>query len=413
MSRRLFGTSIAAACLAIAMTIGAGSPSRAADCSVTAVGFVPLNDLGTGLYLGTYQGGLYPGGSNAPPAAHFAEGRARALAIEPLDNFGNPDPSGTMVLLSIGMSNTTQEFCSAGGGLPCSSWTFMGKAATDFRVNHSTLTIVNGALGGQAAATWDDPSDGNYNRVRDTVLAPQGLTEAQVQAVWIKVAEPGPTMSLPSPAADAIVLEQDIGEILRAVGTRYPNCRIAFLSTRIYAGYAGYPVPLFPLNPEPYSYENGFSAKWVIEAQIAQAGGGGIDPIAGDLDYNTVAPWVAWGPYLWADGTTPRSDGLTYVCGDLDGDGTHPSMTGEEKVGQKLLNFMLTSRFATPWFRRCESGDMNHDGLFDGRDIQLFVTTFLNPPAAPLSLKCPADCSDDGVINPPDLAAFISVILAG
>lgn len=390
-----------------------GSPVKASDCSVVSVGFTPLNDLGAGLYLGQFQGGLYPGGANSPPAGHFSEGRARALAIQPLDNLGNPDPTGDIVMMSIGMSNTTQEFCSAGGGLPCDSWTFMGKAATNFRVNHVTLTIVNGALGGQAAALWDDPTENNYDRVRDTVLTPQGLSEAQVQVVWIKVAEPGPTASLPSLSADAYVLERDIGEILRSVHSRYPNCLIAFLSSRIYAGYAGYPVPLSALNPEPYSYESGFAVKWAIQAQINQANGGGIDPVAGDLDYASASPWVAWGPYMWADGTTPRSDGLTYVCGDLQSDGTHPSMTGEEKVGQMLLNFMLTSRFATPWFRRCELGDMNHDGLFNGRDIQLFVETFLNPPAVPLSLKCPADCSDNGVIDTPDLGAFVSVILAG
>ena len=30
-----------------------------------------------------------------------------------------------------------------------------------------------------------------------------------------------------------------------------------------------------------------------------------------------------------------------------------------------LLNFMLSSGFATPWFRTCEPGDMNGDGLRD------------------------------------------------
>jgi hypothetical protein len=74
-------------------------------------GNLPLNDLGTGLYLGLYEGGLYPGGLNVMPVAHAAEGAARAAAVQPLDPAGNPDPDGKYVLLSIGMSNTHMEFC--------------------------------------------------------------------------------------------------------------------------------------------------------------------------------------------------------------------------------------------------------------------------------------------------------------
>ena len=107
---------------------------------------VPLNDLGSGTYL-SFTGGLYPSGSNTIPVQHHAAGLTHATAIHPLDINGNSNPSGKYVLLSIGMSNTTQEFCSAASTLPCDSWTFMGQAATDPSVNHTQLAMVDGAAG--------------------------------------------------------------------------------------------------------------------------------------------------------------------------------------------------------------------------------------------------------------------------
>ncbi|MBI4578951.1 MAG: hypothetical protein HY718_04560, partial [Planctomycetes bacterium] len=269
-------------------------PISAADCTKTSVGLVPVNDLGGGMYLGQFQGGLYPGGSNAVPDAHARWGMMLANRVRPLGTSGQPDPAGKAVLLSIGMSNTTQEFCSQPATEPCDSWTFMGLAAADARVNHTTLVIANGARGGQAASTWDSPADANYDRVRDTVLAPKGLTEAQVQVLWVKQADPQPTAHLPQTNADAYVLESYLGGIARAARIRYPNVKLAFLSSRIYAGYA---IGVSTLNPEPYAYESAFSVKWLIAAQIEQMGGGPADPRAGNLDLNTVSPWVGWGPY--------------------------------------------------------------------------------------------------------------------
>jgi hypothetical protein len=313
-------------------------------------GFTPIIDMGQNTYLG-FGGGLYENGSNAVPADHAANGSARAANVQPLDGSGNPSTSGKIVLLSVGMSNTTQEFCSASSALPCDSWTLMGKAAADARVNHTTLAIVNGAAGGQSAATWDAPTDANYDRVRDTRLVPQGLTEQQVQAVWVKQANPGPTVSLPSSSADAYTLETQLGNIVRSLKTRYPNVKLVFFSSRIYAGYA-----TTTLNPEPYAYESGFAVKWLIQAQIDQQRNSGtiVDARAGDLNESTGAPWLAWGPYLWADGTTARSDGLTWVQSDFVSDGTHPAQTGREKVGTMLLDFFTSSPFATSWF--CAQG---------------------------------------------------------
>ncbi|MFQ5700010.1 MAG: hypothetical protein ACE5IL_17240, partial [Myxococcota bacterium] len=121
--------------LALAAWLPAGA--RGADCGVTSVGRTPLEDLAAGLYLGQFAGGLYSGGSNVAPATHDAVGLSRAASIEPLDTAGLPDATGSTVLLSIGMSNTTQEFCSASSLEPCDAWTFMGQAAVDPRVDHT------------------------------------------------------------------------------------------------------------------------------------------------------------------------------------------------------------------------------------------------------------------------------------
>jgi len=341
-----YGASVGWAALAAAVGAGAATVSWASDCTKTSVGLVPLNDLGSGVYLGQFQGGLYPGGSNEVPALHHSIGVARAAEIVPRNSAGQASASGKVGLLSIGLSNTTQEFC--GGNFPnCQPFSFMGQAAASAGVNHTSLAIVDGAIGGQPAAAWDSPSDTNYDQVRDQRLASAGLTEAQVQAVWIKLANPGPKVSLPNAGADAYALEASLGGVVRACKVRYPNLKVAYLSSRIYAGYAS-----SGLNPEPYAYESGFSVKWLIGAQINQENGGGVDARAGDLDSATVAPFLVWGPYLWADGLSARSDGLTWACADMNpSDGTHPATGARTKAGSAILSTLLASPYAAAWFR--------------------------------------------------------------
>lgn len=304
---------------------------------------VPLVDLGSRRYLG-FPGGLYPGG-NELPGPHAAEGTLRATAMRALDGAGRPSGGGRLVVISIGMSNTTQEFCSQGGGLPCDGWTFMGQAARDPEVDHDRLALVNGALGGRTASAWSSPTLADYDRVRDSVLRPQGLAEQQVEVAWVKVADARPKSSLPAAQADAYELLGSLGGIARALRSRYPNLQMVFLSSRTYAGYA-----TTDLNPEPYAYESGLAVKWLIQAQIEQMQTGAVDPRAGDLAYERVAPWLAWGPYLWADGANPRSDGLVWLQSDFEGDGTHPSRSGEEKVGRMLLLFFKSSPYTRCWF---------------------------------------------------------------
>ncbi len=280
-------------------------------------GMVPLTDLGASRHLGE-PGGLYPDGKNTPPPAHAAAGLKLARAITPLDAAGKPAKDGKIVLLSVGMSNATQEFS-----------TFQRLAANDAAIN-PRLTLVDGAQGGQTAMITAK-SDANYWTVNTERMKAAGVTAAQVQVVWLKQANAGPTQPFP---AEAKKLQADIAQTLRNLHAKLPNLKIAYLSSRTYAGYAA-----TPLNPEPHAYETGFAVKWLI-----------ADQIAGKTD--ATSPWLAWGPYLWADGTKTRVDGFMWAKEDFGPDGTHPSDAGRRKVAALLLKFFKNEPTAQPWFVR-------------------------------------------------------------
>jgi hypothetical protein len=125
---------------------------------------------------------------------------------------------------------------------------------------------------------------------------------------------------------------------------RFPNLRIAYLGSRIYAGYAD-----TPLNPEPYAYEGAFVVRWLIQDQIKGDRALNYDPARGPVN----SPLLLWGPYLWGDGMTPRkADGLVWTRDDLASDGTHPSESGRQKVADLLLKFFKTDANAKMWFVR-------------------------------------------------------------
>jgi hypothetical protein len=289
------------------------------------VGLTPLTDLGAHSYNGE-PGGLYPGGSNVRPASHETAGLARARSIVPLDRDGRPDPNGRYVLVSIGMSNTTQEFSA-----------FRTLAGSD-PGKDPHLAIVDGAQGGQTAQLWASPGCQCWSVLGDR-LAAAGVTARQVSVAWIKQADANPTSGWP---AYARTLKDELAAILSMLAVRFPNLRLVYLSSRIYGGYA-----LSNLNPEPYAYESAFAVKWLVADQLQGVGGLAYD--TGDSTGGV--PWIAWGPYLWADGLTPRSDGLTWGCSDLTTtDGTHPSSTGQRKVAELLLSFFHTDSTARAWY---------------------------------------------------------------
>ena len=287
-------------------------------------GIVPLTDLGSGKYLGE-TGGLYPDGRNTPPASHAERGQLIARTIRPLDAAGQPAADGKIVLLTVGMSNTTQE-----------SQAFLRLANADPALN-PRLVIVDGAQGAQTAAVTAKP-DANYWSVNEGRLRAAGVTPAQVQVVWLKQANALPSRAFPE---EAKALQADLTATLHNLHAKFPNLKIAYLSSRTYGGYA-----TTPLNPEPHAYETAFAVKWTIAEQINGRAELNYDPDKGPVR----APWLAWGPYLWTDGTKGRADGFVWHREDTAADGTHPSDSGRAKVGELLLKFFKQEPTARGWF---------------------------------------------------------------
>ena len=299
-----------------------------------------MPELGYQLYQG-FGGGLYPNYGNNRPPSHLAAGIDIAVnQIRPLDRSGQVNTnSGKIVLLSIGMSNATQEWATKGTN------TFQNLANHDLAKNPQ-LMVIDGALGGQDAATWTNLYSTNWTITAISRLTNAGLSTQQVQIIWMKDALRQPSNDGAFPA-HAQLLQTDFEMMARNAKFWFPNLKIIYMASRTRAYVAD-----ASLNPEPYAYESGFSVKWMIEKQINGDSSLNFDPLKGPV----VAPWLSWGPYIWTDGMVTRSDHFIWVCpDDLENDYTHPSPTGVGKVASQLLAFFKTDPTATPWFLKKSS----------------------------------------------------------
>jgi len=294
------------------------------------IGVKPLTELGDGQYKGE-TGGLYGNGSNEPPPALKKAAAAATARIQPLDAAGKPSASGKVVLIGVGMSNTTQEFS-------------VFKRMADSDPDRSRqVVIVDIAQGGKAAEQWNDTGEIGQQTWATAAqrIKASGVTPEQVQVAWLKQAliAQGRFGEFPLHAKK---LSAELAGNVQLLKQHFPNLQVVFLSSRIYAGYA-----TTSLNPEPFAYEGAFSVRWLIDEQLA-----GDSKLNHDAERGSVkAPLLLWGPYLWGDGTTPRKDGFVWTRDDLrDTDGTHPSASGQRKVAELLLAFFQSNPYAKRWY---------------------------------------------------------------
>ena len=161
--------------------------------------------------------------------------RRRRATVPPADIPGarwdlDAAAPGRIVLLGIGMSNTALEFRA-----------FRDEVLADPEIN-PRLVAVSGASAGQVAEHWLDPAGPNWQHIAAR-LRHDRVTAAQVQVAWVKLANKGPRGTLEDHGRK---LEKDTQAVIQNAKARFPNLRLAYLSSRIYAGYA-----TTPLNPEP------------------------------------------------------------------------------------------------------------------------------------------------------------------
>ena len=288
-------------------------------------GMPPINDLGTGEWRGRV-GGLYSNGSNEMPAGHLNEGLDLARLVVPVNQAGIADAAGKAVWLSVGMSNTTQEtqaFLQLANLLP-------GKNAA--------LALVDGAQSNFDLDMINEPGTPYWNTIMDR-LQQRGLDARQVQVIWFKQAD----RRFPDTSMAGYInnFKVKLRTSLVIMKQRFPNLKMVYLSGRIYAGYQTGTGS----NPEPFAYYTSWAIKSLIEDQI-----NGV-PVLRYKGPDAPITWIAWGPYLWANGANPRKDGLRWIFPeDFQPDGIHPSAIGARKVGQMLIDFFTGHPTTRPWF---------------------------------------------------------------
>jgi hypothetical protein len=327
-------------------------------CDLGPTGLPPLVDLGPGQTYQGFEGGLYPGASNVRPAAHTAAGQRIAQSIVPLDANGNYDAGGKIVFLPIGgsLTDVTWNGYSSPPGNPYYDNSIKGQALADPSTNPQ-LVFPDIILGG-IAGDWRNPNDPIYSLVEGQLTA-QGVTPQQVQIVWVyPFPYQGPGLPVDWSWPSSTVSYRDSWKAtMRALKQVYPNVKIAYLGTRHHIYTTSLTRWRFALRGDPAAHDSAWSVKraihdsawsvkWAIEDQINGDPSLNYDPAQGEV----FAPWIAWGPYLWADDNIPRRyDEFLWTCPDVQ-DYSHPSARGVYKQAALFLNQMKSDPTATPWF---------------------------------------------------------------
>lgn len=318
------------------------------NCDVDSTGLVSLVDLKTGYYEG-YQGGLYPGGSNNIPAFHYNEGIKMAKKVVPLDSLGNVDwMNGKVIWISLGASV-------AGG--PFNNFKQLTKEYYDI---NPCLQIINATVGSAGLDDMVDPIENPLYWENDVFpqIEGKGATREMVQIIWMKHGyRYNEEVFFPEFPETIVDYYKQLMPILMDT---FPNLKLLFLTGFAYGGYADSTTNLYPIIMEPSSYWSNFAVKWLVEEQI------NLNPALKYTGAGRKAPWMCWGPHVWADGLRPNQyDSLFWDCEAdfrVDGGGYHLTNEGKQKEGNVMIEWARNHPIAKqlyldgPRWNTCDAG---------------------------------------------------------
>lgn len=273
---------------------------------------IPIND----------NEGLYPGG-NQMPADYLAWGLDLARTIQKVDQYGDPSPTGKLVVAGLnGMSNSNQEYAA-----------FVKLYRSIYGLNRR-LTLFNGNRGAWDLSRiivdpngyWHDPRGGVITKITKQKIYPM-----QVQVAWMKNSIRG--LDLDKQGSADLMQDYWNTAIGRTLGY-FPNLKIILMSSAMYSGYNTKPLP----RKEWQAYWEGYGVRQLVEQHITlfRQGQGTV--------------FIGWGPYAWANGVNARSDGLKWLREDFAADGVHPGPNALVKWSKMLLSFFESSPVTKDWF---------------------------------------------------------------
>ena len=277
---------------------------------------IPLNDPDEFVFEGL-NSGLFPWGNTLINNQYNTDYINVCKSLGDLSLIENPEEKEPIVILTLGPSNPHKIF----EGIKYAQMEDPG-----FGEN---IRYVNGAIGGIDFNDILNPAGPYWTQV-DSTLQSQNISASQVQVIFCIEDD---LLNQDTTILRAYQLKENYINLLEEIRSKFPNCILFLAGDKGYNNYSS--EERFA---EPKGYLNGWAIKLLLE-----------DYINGYMaDY----PFIYWLDYYWANGITPRWDGLTYALSDFNApDYIHLTTEKANELGRATHEKLKSDPGARYWYK--------------------------------------------------------------